>query len=98
MDDFIPFTQYLRPDGRQIMVQAPMPTGYDVRVEAILDHGWEFECEVLTSGHVSLTVSDGDEDVAGPFIGPNDDEAVMNNLKQLIVQATARLNEEVLDG
>lgn len=98
MRDFIPFTQYLRPDGRRISVAAPVPNGYAAGVEAVLDHGWEFECEVLTTGQVSLTVSDGEEDVAGPFISGNNEAGVEHSLRQLITQAVSRVNEEKIDG
>lgn len=60
----IPFTQYMRPDGRKVEQFAPMPEGYEEKVKAILAAGLKFEAEVLTTGTVSLTISNGEEDIA----------------------------------
>lgn len=62
----IPFTQYLRPDGRRILVKVERPPEIEAKAQAILDAGFVFECEILRNGHVSFTISDPkeEEDVA----------------------------------
>jgi hypothetical protein len=60
----IPFTQYLRPDGRpkSIVIERPEPVAE--KAKRILDAGFRFECEVLSTGDVSFAVSDDDGDHA----------------------------------
>lgn len=58
----IPFTQYLRPNGRAIEVTINRPKEiYDKAID-IIKAGYHFEAEVLTTGQVSLTISDNDGD------------------------------------
>ncbi len=60
----IPFVQYMRPNGRRVEGDScPVNINLAPKVQDIRDNGWVFECEVLTTGQVSLTVSDGEEDV-----------------------------------
>lgn len=54
----IPFTQYLRPDGRRVSVSIERPKRIELLAQAIIAAGYRFECEHLTTGHASLTVSD----------------------------------------
>ena len=60
----IPFTQYLRPNGRkrQEFFQVDGQTAVDAT--RLLDAGLVFEVEVLTTNEVSLTVSNGETDIA----------------------------------
>lgn len=64
----IPFTQYLRPHGRKIAQFFPVDGRelFDL-AEKFLKSGGRYECEVLTTGHVSLTavhrVDGEDQDV-----------------------------------
>lgn len=55
---WIPFTQYLFPDGVKTLVFAPTPEGAGDKVRAILAAGLVFECEMLATGIISLTVGD----------------------------------------
>lgn len=79
----IPFTQYLRPDGRRvdIVIERPEPVVRMARI--LIDHGYAFEAEVLTNGLVSLTMVHPDEDHDLAI------EVVMNN--QSVPEAVDRL-------
>lgn len=60
----IPFTQYMRPSGRAVEVSIVRPAEIMQLAEKIISDGLRFECEHLSSGHVSLTITSDDEDVA----------------------------------
>ena len=51
----IPFTQYLRPDGRTRDVDIEMPAEIEQLAQIFIRRGGKYECEELTTGHVSLT-------------------------------------------
>lgn len=57
----IPFTQYMRPDGRAVPVRIARPVEIAEKAQAIIARGLCFECEHLTTGDVSLTITDPDE-------------------------------------
>ena len=85
----VKFIQYLRPHGRQIEVTITLPESVALDARDLIARGYALEAEVLTTGMVSLTVSDGeaDTDIAGELVanGPGIREAVV----QLIQRATA---------
>ena len=58
----IPFVQYLRPDGRARVAQFSVLGDTAVKAKWLFDVRCRFECEVLTTGEVSLTVCDPDAD------------------------------------
>lgn len=64
----IPFTQYLRPDGRKRMVSIKMPADIEALAIRFIESGGWFEVEELTTGEVSLTACREDgfdvEDIA----------------------------------
>jgi len=62
----IPFTQYLRPDGRRRSVEIERPEDIERKALQIIQAGYVFECEHLTTGHASFTIADPvkGEDVA----------------------------------
>lgn len=64
----IPFTQYLRPDGRKRAEVIDMPPDIEALADQFMASGGWYECEVLGTGHVSLTACmnrpDGDNDIA----------------------------------
>jgi hypothetical protein len=88
----IPFTQYLRPNGKaqQVYFQADQET-YNL-AQTLLDRGFAFEAEVLTTGEVSLTVSDGEEDIAIQVCpnGPGIENFVNALVREAIAVADAR--------
>ena len=51
----IPFTQYLRPDGRKQSVEVERPDDIERLAQEFIAAGGYFECEELTTGQVSLT-------------------------------------------
>ncbi len=61
----IPFTQYLRPDGRQKPVNIEMPDDIEELAFRFIARGGWFEVEHLSTGHASLTacqIVDGEPD------------------------------------
>lgn len=68
----VPVTQFLRPNGRQVDVWTDRPTAIAEKAQKLIDAGYRFESEVLTTGHVHVDVSKPDDD--GPlanFVRPN---------------------------
>lgn len=70
----INFTQYLRPDGRAVPVRIARPVEIAAKAEAIIARGFRFECEQLSSGDVSLTITDPDEGDMDIEVVPNGPE------------------------
>ena len=64
MKNDIPFTQYLRPNGQAVDIYFQAPDHVFLKAEQLIADGFKFEVEVLTTGEISLTVSDGEEDIA----------------------------------
>jgi hypothetical protein len=64
----IPFTQYLRPDGRKRYVDIDMPAPIEHLALQFIEAGGRYEIEELRTGEVSLTavfnVDDEDRDIA----------------------------------
>ena len=93
----IPFTQYLLPDGRRRPIGFGVEGETEAKARAVLDHGWVFEAEILTTGEISLTVSDGEDDRAIVVVanGPGMAAAV----EGLVAEAhTEREKERECDG
>jgi hypothetical protein len=69
----IPFTQYLRPDGRKKPVTISRPAEIEQMANDIINAGYWFECEELVNGVVSFTITDDDDDHAAEVChnGPN---------------------------
>lgn len=63
----IPFTQYLRPDGRKRQVEIDMEPETETLARKFIDAGGWFEVEELSTGHASLTacayVNDEPQDI-----------------------------------
>jgi hypothetical protein len=59
----VPFTQYLRPNGRKVDVTIDRPDDIADKAFEIIAKGYRFECEQLTTGDVSFTIAGDDEDV-----------------------------------
>lgn len=76
----IPFTQYVLPDGRRRQTSIEVAADVAEKAGSIISRGLRFECEVLSTGHVSLTIFDPEEedDVAIEVLpnGPGIREAV----------------------
>jgi len=80
----IPFTQYLRPHGRAVPVSIDRPDEVSSLAQRIIDRGFRFEVEHLTTGHASLTIAgpDDDEDIELVMNGPSVPAAVDNLVKR----------------
>jgi hypothetical protein len=78
----IEFTQYLRPDGRTNIVYAPCTSEIRKKAAELESKGLKFECEILITGEVSLTIADDFGDV-GIEISKND-ESVNQALEKLV--------------
>ena len=90
----IPFTQYLMPNGRKSAVTIDRPDDVASIARKIIDRGYRFECEVLSTGHASFTVvgpnDDGDDDdldIAIAMDGPQ----VPNTVDKLIKRFAAKI-------
>ncbi len=80
----IPFIQYLRPDGRQVPVSIDRPDEIANLARRIIDRGFRFECEHLSTGHASLTIAshDDDEDIEIVRNGPDVPVAIDRMVKR----------------
>jgi hypothetical protein len=89
----IPFTQYVLPRGHRREEQIERPEDIEDIAKRFIQSGGRYECEVLTTGHVSLTAVhelDGeDQDVEiivcanGPEIPEKVDELVRLSEKHI---------------
>ena len=52
----IEFTQFMRPNGRQVPVKIERPDEIAAMAERLKGAGWRFEVEVLMSGIVSFEI------------------------------------------
>lgn len=63
----IPFTQYLLPNGKKREERIERPAEIEALARQFIEAGGRYECEMLTTGEVSLTavyaVDDEPEDV-----------------------------------
>lgn len=66
----IPFTQFLRPDGREVQTAIDRPEEIAKKAQALIEKGYAFHIEELTTGAIHMTISDGEDDVAAE-ICPN---------------------------
>lgn len=83
----IPFTQYLRPNGKMVDVFIDRPRDIELKAQEIIAKGFRFECEELTTGHVSLTISDDEKDHAIKICmnGPLVPETVDKLIKEFVL-------------
>jgi hypothetical protein len=58
----IPVVQFMLPHGRQVETGIYRPTEIADKADLLLENGYRFEAEVLTTGEVSLTLSDPGEE------------------------------------
>jgi hypothetical protein len=80
----IPFTQYLRPDGRKVEVSIDRPDDIYGLAKSIIERGYRFECEHLSTGHASLTIAGNydDEDIEVVANGPKVPIAIDRMIKR----------------
>lgn len=92
----IPFTQYLRPNGRKAQVSIERPPEVTALAQQFIRVGGWFECEELTTGHVSLTacmvVDEEPDDIEIEIVqnGPDVPNAVDRLVRAAISKATGQ--------
>lgn len=67
MSATVPFTQYLRPNGRQRPVSIERTTEVATLAMKVRDAGFRFDIEELMTGHVSMTVESNTPDAHGDY-------------------------------
>lgn len=80
-------TQYLRPDGRQVEVETELPMAVLGAYKHMTNYGCRLECEVLTTGEVSVTVTHpdvGDIDISVTENGPEVHEGIVRMLQRRV--------------
>lgn len=94
----IPFTQYLRPNGRTRAVKWECTNHeQEVKAQALLDLHAVFECEQLQTGDVSLTCelkdNEGEMQTLAHEIVPNNQEVV-----EAVVRLVERAHKTVIEN
>lgn len=88
--DGIPFTQYIRPNGRTEPVFTCDPEFYTDEVydkaQKILDAGYTFGVEMLTTGHISATIEDLKEGVDVEICIASNDKMVSKEIAAMILR------------
>ncbi len=96
----IPFTQFLMPNGDRRQVFFDCDPAQDSKVMRLIEAYVSFECEVLSTGEVSLTVEfempDGENETLAHEICPNGPE-VEKAVEKLINNAYQRYKDIELD-
>lgn len=96
----IPFTQFLRPNGRRRDVSIEVADDVASKARELIGQGLSFECEELMTGEVSLTITDpeeGDLDIRVRPNGPGIREAVEDMVRGFDLEAArAALANRVL--
>jgi hypothetical protein len=87
----IPFTQYLMPDGRTRAVSISRPPEVEAAALRLQTAGALFECEMLTTGEISFSVEQTDDEgetaVLASAICPNGPEVLLA-VDQIVAEAT----------
>jgi len=95
----IPFTQYLRPDGRETLITIERSLEIENVARRLIALGCRFEAEVLRTNHLSLEAlgpkdEDGDPTTLAMEIVPNG-PGVPDAVDRLVLEAAASLSLEV---
>lgn len=87
----IPFTQYLRPDGRMKEVTIDRPPDVERVALSMIELGCVFEIEMLASGEISMTCELDDEVLAIEVVpnGP-DVPAAVDRMVLSVARGTTR--------
>lgn len=78
----IAFTQFLLPNGQRRTVYVERSKEVEALAKKIAEAGYVFECEVLTTGHVHLTISNEINDWASEVV--SNDAAVPEAVDRMI--------------
>ena len=71
MSGVIPFTQFMRPDGRRRSTGIDVAEDVASKARKLIADGLAFECEVLATGEASFTITDPDEGDLDIRVVPN---------------------------
>ena len=76
--------QFMRPHGRQVPQNRLLPVEHEHLYDSMKGSDCWFECEVLTTGVVSFTISNGEEDldISLSRNGPEVDDGIIAMLKR----------------
>lgn len=87
----IHFTQFLRPNGRQVQKEIDMPQEVEELAQILIKAGCRFEIEELSTGMINMECMVDDVCVAGE-LSPNGPE-VPKAVESLVRKAYARLDK-----
>jgi hypothetical protein len=85
----VDFIQYMLPDGKARETKIVRPAAIELMASVVNRSGYVLEIEILTTGDVSMTVSDEDHDMI-QMICPND-ESVPGQVDILVRRGHALL-------
>jgi hypothetical protein len=77
--------QYMRPDGRAVLMHTDICDAFEAPYRAIKMRGWRLAAEHLTTGDISITVEDEEQDFAAEIV-PNGPE-VPRAIERVIAEA-----------
>lgn len=84
----IPFTQFMMPDGRQVPVSIQMPVATEEKAKVLLNAGFRFEIEMLSTGEISMEVVDHEDEPIAAEICRNGPQ---------VLTAIAKMVEDAFD-
>ena len=93
----ISFTQYLLPNGSREPRLIERPAEIEAIAQRFIESGGKYECEVLTTGQVSLTAVKkvkGEEQDVAIVLCKNDPETIGESVDKLVNQSAAFIGVE----
>jgi hypothetical protein len=95
----IPFTQFLRPNGRRKEDGIERPAEIEEMAQQIIAKGYRFEAEVLMTGHVHLDCcgpnpSDPNEDIQVTSVVSKNGPEILDKVDELVRTAHERIMEK----
>ena len=94
----IEMTQFIAPNGERKTFLVERPEDIEAKAGEIIDAGYKFECEVLTTGQVSLTIADPSEGEDVDIEVTVNDSSVNESLDRMINRfhkgMVGKLNQE----
>lgn len=88
MSNLVHFTQYLLPDGRKRDVAIEVTPELHALAQIVTANGIRFECEILTTGQVSITAADPERGDISVRVVPNG-PAVVDAVNEVIREAAS---------
>lgn len=83
------FTQYLLPDGKKVPIYIDMDIETEIKATILLENGFHFDAEVLSTGLVSFTCEDDEEPISIEICenGPMVENAIRNLIDNALENA-----------